>query len=72
MTRITILGAAAVLSMMVATPAFAQAALQEPGAFAFYHPNTNVLNARAALPYGRSHAYLANRHVARAAQPGKR
>ena len=32
------LGAAAVLSMMMATPLFAQAAIQEPGAFAFFHP----------------------------------
>src|SRR5260370_30137442 len=30
-------GAAAILSMIV-TPVFAQAAIDEPGAFAFYHP----------------------------------
>jgi hypothetical protein len=36
MTRFRILGAAAMLSLMFATPGFAQAAIQEPGAFAFY------------------------------------
>ena len=44
MTRFKILGAAAMLSLMSATPVFAQAATQEPGAFAFYYPNNDVLN----------------------------
>ena len=44
MTRFKIFGAAAALSMMFATPVFAQAAIQEPGAFAFYYPNNDVLN----------------------------
>jgi hypothetical protein len=44
MTRFKILGAAAILSLMSATPVFAQAAIQEPGAFAFYYPNNDVLN----------------------------
>jgi hypothetical protein len=44
MTRFKILGAAAMLSLMFATPVFAQAAIQEPGAFAFYYPNNDVLN----------------------------
>jgi len=44
MTRFKILGAAAILSLMFATPVFAQAAIQEPGAFAFYYPNNDVLN----------------------------
>jgi hypothetical protein len=44
MTRLKILGAAAVLSLMFATPVFAQAAIQEPGAFSFYYPNNDVLN----------------------------
>lgn len=44
MTRFKIFGAAAVLSLMFATPVFAQAAIQEPGAFAFYYPNNDVLN----------------------------
>jgi hypothetical protein len=44
MTRFTMLGAAAILSLMSATPVFAQAAIQEPGMFAFYYPNNDVLN----------------------------
>lgn len=44
MTRFKILGAVAVLSLMSATPVFAQAAIQEPGAFAFSYPNNDVLN----------------------------
>ena len=44
MTRFKILSAAAVLSLMFVTPVFAQAAIQEPGAFAFYYPNNDVLN----------------------------
>ena len=70
MTTFKILGAAAVLSMMMATPLFAQAAIQEPGAFAFYHPNADVLNggrptpaaalgAMASVPFGGSDAYAA-------------
>ena len=63
------LGAAAILSM-IATPVFAQAAIQEPGAFAFYHPNADVLNrgrptpdagagALASVPYNSTEAYAA-------------
>jgi len=55
--------------MLMATPLFAQAAIQEPGAFAFYHPNADVLNggrptpaasgALASVPLGASDAYAA-------------
>jgi hypothetical protein len=44
MTRFKILGAAAILSLTFATPVFAQEAIQEPGMFAFYYPNNDVLN----------------------------
>ena len=44
MTRFKIFSAAAILSLTFATPVFAQAAIQEPGAFAFYYPNNDVLN----------------------------
>jgi hypothetical protein len=44
MTRAKIIGAAAILSLAFATPVFAQAAIQEPGAYAFYYPNNDVLN----------------------------
>jgi hypothetical protein len=68
MARLKTLSAAAILSMMIATPVFAQAAIQEPGAYAFYHPNADVLNsgepspaattsAMASVPFGNSDVY---------------
>jgi hypothetical protein len=59
--------AAVLLSAMTVTPVFAQAAIQEPGMFAFYHPNADVLNggaptpeaALAAAPAAASEAYAA-------------
>jgi hypothetical protein len=50
MTSFKTLGVAAILSMMSATPVFAQAAVQEPGAYAFYHPNADVLEANRPWP----------------------
>jgi hypothetical protein len=44
MTSLKMIAAASLLSAMIATPVFAQGAIQEPGAFAFYHPNADVLN----------------------------
>ena len=44
MNTFKIFTAAAILSLMFATPVFAQAAIQEPGLFAFYYPNNDVLN----------------------------
>jgi hypothetical protein len=38
------------LSAFVAPVAFGQAAIQEPGAFEFYHPNEDVLNGGAPSP----------------------
>jgi hypothetical protein len=43
-TRFNIFSTAVILSLMFATPVFAQAAIQEPGAFAFSYPNLDVLN----------------------------
>jgi hypothetical protein len=40
-----ILGTIALLMIGGELPAFAQAAIQEPGAYAFYHPNADVLSA---------------------------
>jgi len=52
MTRSIPTFAAALLLTAVATPVFAQAAIQEPGAYAFYHPNADVLAGRGAYrPY---------------------
>jgi hypothetical protein len=71
MTRFRILSAAAILTLTFATPVFAQAAIQEPGAFAFNYPNYDVLNggrptpaarmdAKAGLgPFSGSYAYTA-------------
>jgi len=44
MTKFKLFSAAAMLSLMFATPVFAQAAIQEPGMYAFYYPNNDVLN----------------------------
>jgi hypothetical protein len=52
MTSFKTLGAAALLSMTLVTPVFAQAAIQEPGAYAFYHPNGDVLEAGVSRPHG--------------------
>jgi len=45
--------AVVLLSATAATPAFAQAAIQEPGLFAFYHPNLDVLNGGIPTPAAR-------------------
>jgi hypothetical protein len=50
MTRYAILAAALILSAATATQVLAQAAVQEPGAYAFYHPNADVLNAGGPRP----------------------
>jgi hypothetical protein len=50
MTRYAILAAAVILSAATATQVLAQAAVQEPGVFAFYHPNADVLNAGGPRP----------------------
>ena len=53
MNSIKTIAVAGLLSMMAAAPAFAQEAIQEPGAFAFYHPNLDVLNGGAPTPAAR-------------------
>jgi hypothetical protein len=58
MTSLKIFGAALVVAAFVAVPASAQQAVQEPGAFAFYHPNADVLNAGGPAP---SNAFAAMR-----------
>ena len=64
MTSIKLIGAAALLSAAFASQAFAQAAVQEPGAFAFYHPNADVLNAGRGGPPAGAFAYAPERDVA--------
>jgi hypothetical protein len=53
MTTLKTIPAAAILSVLAATPVFAQAAIQEPGLFAFYHPYLDVLNGGAPTPAAR-------------------
>ncbi|HLG81588.1 MAG TPA: hypothetical protein VKY22_11265 [Bradyrhizobium sp.] len=64
MTSLKLIGAVALLSAAFATQAFAQAAVQEPGAFAFYHPNADVLNAGRGAPPANAFAYVPERDVA--------
>jgi hypothetical protein len=45
MTKFMLVAAIASLSIVNARFAWAQAAVQEPGAYAFYHPNGDVLRA---------------------------
>jgi hypothetical protein len=45
MTMLRTIGPVALLMVSGELPALAQAAVQDPGAYAFYHPNADVLNA---------------------------
>jgi hypothetical protein len=59
MTPFKFLGAVAILSAFIATPALAQHMIDEPGLFAFYHPNGDLgigstrpaADAMAAVPF---------------------
>jgi hypothetical protein len=42
MTRFNLVVAAAILSALIASPASAQQVIDEPGMFAFYHPNGDL------------------------------
>ena len=42
MTKFALLGVATILSTALAAPVLAQAVIQEPGAYAFYHPNGDL------------------------------
>jgi hypothetical protein len=50
MTKFALLGVAAILSTALATPVLAQAAIQEPGAYAFSHPHADLGIASAPSP----------------------
>ena len=43
MTKLTLLGTAAILATALATPAMSQEATQEPGMIGFTYPNSNYL-----------------------------
>jgi hypothetical protein len=53
MTNFKLLGVAAILSTVIATPVFAQAAISEPGAFQAMYPDRDVLNGGAPTPASR-------------------
>jgi hypothetical protein len=51
MTKFTLLAIIAILPAVVTGPAHAMAAIQEPGAFAFVHPNADLgIGSRAHQP----------------------
>jgi hypothetical protein len=68
MTSFKILAAAVMLSTAIATPVFAQAAISEPGAFAFYHPDGDVLHAGSTRPVRDALASLPLRHASHMAR----
>ena len=51
MSTFKLLGAVAVLSAAMATPALAQAVISEPGYCAFFYPNANCQNKGPGNPY---------------------
>jgi len=62
MTKRTILGVVAILSTAITTPGLAQAVIQEPGAYALYHPN-GILGI-ASAPSRRREEIVAGRETA--------
>jgi hypothetical protein len=63
MTSYKLIAAAVLLSMATATPVLAQAVIEEPGAYAFYHPNgdlgigsTRPMESMGSLPLRHSHS----------------
>jgi len=51
MTTSKLLGAAAILSAVIATPVSAQQVISEPGYCAFFYPNANCQNKGPGNPY---------------------
>jgi hypothetical protein len=72
MSRFKLFSVALILSGATAAPAFAQAAIQEPGAYAFYHPDGDLLHARSARPAPDAMAMVVPRDSGRMARHGMR
>ncbi len=72
MNRFKLFGAALILSAGMATPVFAQAAIQEPGAYAFYHPDGDLLHAGSPRPAPDAMAMAVTRDSGRVARYGMR
>jgi hypothetical protein len=51
MSTIKLVGAVAILSIAIATPALAQQVISEPGYCAFFYPNANCQNKGPGNPY---------------------
>ena len=51
MSILRLIGAAAILSVLGAAPALAQAVISEPGYCAFFYPNANCQNKGPGNPY---------------------
>jgi hypothetical protein len=68
MPRFKIFAATVILSSAIATPVFAQAAISEPGAFAFYHPDADVLHAGSTRPVPDALASVPLRHTSHIAR----
>ena len=78
MTKFKLLGVAAILSTVTATPVFAQAAISEPAAFQAMHPDRDVPNGGALTSAGKmglelrsgsgsgSYARASTKHLTRA------
>jgi hypothetical protein len=50
MTRFKLFSVAVILSATMATQVFAQEAIQEPGNYAFFHPDGDLLHANSPSP----------------------
>jgi hypothetical protein len=61
MIRFNIVAAAAILAATVASPASAQQAIDEPGMFAFYHPNGDLLHTGSSRPPADAQAQVSAR-----------
>jgi len=63
MSKCKILGAVLLFTLGSGQPLFAQAAISEPGAYAFYHPDADVLNAsrRTFRPFEPTNALASDR-----------
>jgi len=72
MTIFKLLSVAAILSTVIATPVFAQAAIDEPGAFAFAYPNADVLNGGRPTPAATTGAMASAGRGSYASAPVKR
>jgi hypothetical protein len=59
MTNFRSLGTVVILSTIFATPALAQPAIQEPGAYAFFHPNGDLgIGSEMAQPHSETYGSI--------------